>query len=457
MDEQPYPVVAERVLTPLPPKRLFSRTRGRDPEEVPAVRVGHRLVYRAHNQYVLDASDLTLDSPTVVEASHVALVDVTVDAGVVVELVIPSRDASNFTTRVTFLCTVDDPVAVVSTGGHDARAMLAGYLKGHQRIFELGLDFGLEEINDVRRKLNAQIRAYATLNPPEFAGMRATLAGVEVLTPDQVAKLEDALREAKQSHVVKTAQLANEQRLGDLEHIHRRTREVQDGEHTRSLDHAQRHYAREELKRSSEAVAANPIAALHLAYSAGELTTRELADELRRVREQEVQQDREDLRAAIEYEREQQRLRWAAERDDASQQRKADLRREVWAREDRRHQREVETRHAEARRVDGVRRAEWERQDRQLERESAAKEMEAKLEVIRELAKHGHLDTLNLRLDRFVNDMLGDRGTPALDRAETVDRVAIAKPEDEPRPADEDVDPGDAELLDDDRNTRVEA
>ncbi|MBY8852899.1 hypothetical protein K7G98_33575, partial [Saccharothrix sp. MB29] len=191
----------------------------------------------------------------------------TTDAEVVVELVLPSRDASHFTVRVTFLCTVDDPVAVVRTGGHDARAMLSGYLKGHQRIFELGLDFGLEDINDIRRKLNAQIRAYATLSPPEFAGMAATLASVEVMTPEQVAKLEEALREAKQNHVVKATRLTNEQRLGDLEHIHRQTREAQEGEHSRSLDSAQRDHARQELRRAAEVVVSDPISVLSLAHS----------------------------------------------------------------------------------------------------------------------------------------------------------------------------------------------
>jgi hypothetical protein len=93
MDKQ-YPVVDERVLAPVPPKRFFGRgPSGRTPGEVPVPLAGHRLVYRLRGEYVLDTGGLALDSPTVVDASLVSVVDVTTDTKVAVELTIPRGTA----------------------------------------------------------------------------------------------------------------------------------------------------------------------------------------------------------------------------------------------------------------------------------------------------------------------------------------------------------------------------
>ncbi|MBY8854294.1 hypothetical protein K7G98_41065, partial [Saccharothrix sp. MB29] len=85
---------------------------------------------------------------------------------------------------------------------------------------------------------------------------------------------------------------------------------------------------------------------LSLAYSAGELTAREFADELRRVREREVEQDLEDLRAATTHERDLERRRWEAEREDRLRQHDDEARRALWAREDRQQALEIEARRA---------------------------------------------------------------------------------------------------------------
>ncbi|WP_033436140.1 hypothetical protein [Saccharothrix sp. NRRL B-16314] len=465
MEKQPYPVITERVLEPLPPKRVFSRSRGRLREEVPLVLAGHQRVYRTRNQYVLDTTDLPLDSPTVADASHVSVVDVTADTEVVAELVIPSRDAANFTLRVAFLCTVVDPVAVVHTGGSDAAAMLSSYLKGHQRIFQLGLDYDLKDINDLRRKLDAQIRAYNTIEPPDFAGLTVTLASVEVMTPTQVAELVAKLREAQQTHTVKTTQLSHDHRLHELEQVHRQSAEVHDTEHSRSLDAMRREHIRRELMRTAEVVGSDPIAALYLAHAAGEVTTREVADELRRRQEREIGQDRDDLRLAVDHERSQERLRWEAERADVLHRQQAELRHESWSREDRRWEIEAQARRDEAQRdfaleeyrakreterADALRKAEWKREDRHLENAVAMKELDAQLDVVKALAAQGHLDTANLGpgLNRLVTDLLGTRPTAV---GTSDDDRAITAPPDQP-----DL-PDDPDFVDDDRSTKVEA
>ncbi|KOX32546.1 hypothetical protein ADK67_07725 [Saccharothrix sp. NRRL B-16348] len=439
MEKKSYPVITERVLEPLPPKRLFSRSRGRLRAEVPLVLAGQQLVYRTRNQLVLDTNDLPLDSPTVVDASHVSVVDVTADIEVVAELVIPSRDAANFTLRVAFLCTAVDPVAVVGAGGSDAASLLTGYLKGHQRIFQLGLDYDLADINDVRRKLDAQVRAYHTIEPPEFAGLAVTLASVEVMTPEQVAELKTRLREAEGTHVVRTTQLSHDHRLHDLEQFHRQSVEFQDTEHASSLDALRRAHARRELDHTTQVVGADPIAALYLAHAAGEVSTREVADELRRLHEREVEQDREDLRLAIQDERARDRLRWDAERADVQHRQETEL-------EQSRAKREAD-------RADALRLAEWEREDRHLARSEEMQQLVAQLNVIKALAAQGHLDTANLGpgLTKMINNVLSSRAREVETTAPSGDDLAITAPAEQPELTD------DQDLaVDDDRSTKVE-
>jgi hypothetical protein len=136
-------------------------------------------------------------------------------------------------------------------------------------------------------------------------------------------------------------------------------------------------------------VAADPIAALTLSHAEGGITAKEMADELKELRSKEIDQDREDLRARIEFERERDRTQWEAQRLDRERQL-------GWDREDRANEAKVV-----------LRREVWEREDQKFEREERRRELEAKLEVIREAAKHGHMDSLNLQLDKVVNNMLG--------------------------------------------------
>ncbi len=474
MDRKPYPIVADRVLEPVPTRRFFGRPQ-RGPGEVPVPSTGHLLVYRTRGEHVLDDKAMPLDSPKVVDASHVSVVDATRDTEVVVQLTIPSLDASYFTLRVTFLCTVEDPVAVVRAGWTDAESLLTGYLRGHQRIFEVGLDFGIDRINDVRRKINAQVRAYVTLSPPEFTGLAVDLASVEVNTPEELVKFQGALREEHQKHTVDTERLQNTQRRSDIEQSHKQSQEVEEDVHTRRRESARREHALDAVERTTE-TAGDPQRALALAYAAGEMTAKDYWEAVNQLRQQEITQDREDWRVRDEHRREQDKVRWEAERADQAQDaelkreelrlkyeaemRRLEIEAEHRRREHETHLKELDFGHDQARtkweaeRADQVRTAEWERENRQLDREATVKEIEAKLDVIRELAKHGHLDTVNLRLDRFVNDMLGNQGTPALE-ADGGQRQAIASPA-EP-PSDESDDNEDAEPDDgDDGNTKVE-
>lgn len=536
MDKLNYPVVDERVLAPVAPKKFFGKGIRRSASEVPIPMAGHCLVYRTRGQYTLDSSNLPLDSPTVVEATHVSVVDTTANTEVQVEVPLPSKDGSLFTMRVAFLCSVDDPVEVVSAGGQSAVHALTGYLRGHQRLFEIGLDFAIDDINEVRRKLSAQVHAYATLSPPVLRGMTASLASVEVSTPDEVIEFQGRMRATHRDNVLRTEELANSELLDDLKARHQQRREQLSGRHAREMDAEQKDHERTQVHRTAEVVGTDPFAVLTLAYTSGEIDAKEFADRAAAIREQEIAQDRDDMRDRIQYDRQQELRRWEAQREDLRQESEArrlaieeerrelaarndfdrERRRKQWdadrqeltartdfdrererryweaeredrtahgeierererrrydaEREDIRHLQEMERRREldgveaqrefdrerqrvqwEAERTDRLQEAEWAREDRRLERETDFKEVEAKLEVLRELAKHGQLDMLNLRLDKFVNDMLGQRRTPSIE-SETPDEKPAITASDDDEAADDD---GDFE--DEERNTKVEA
>jgi hypothetical protein len=408
VDATSYPVVVARALEPVAPKRIFTRAPyGRTREEIPALASGHHRVYKVRNQEVLDTAGWALDSQSVVDAEFLWVVDGRKDIGVPVVLTIPTKDAAHFTTRVMFLCSVKDPVAVVQAGGDSAARLLAGYLRGHQRLFELGLDFDLSEVNAFRRKVSAHVRAYVTLAQPDFPGLETELAGVEVDTPPTEAGFQDTLRETRQQHQVQVTQLTGKQK-----------REVMGTEHDQRLGAAKLEHVVGLQSRAADAVSNDPYAGLHLAYAEGTLSAKELAQNLRELREQEVAQDREDLRLSRDFEREQEKLVWRAER--------ADL----------------------------VRQAQWDREDRRLAHEEAGRQMEARLEVVRELAKHGHLDALNLHLDKFVNEMLAGGSGKAIEGGDSGGSVTTVAPS---AHADSE-DAADGETEDDDENsTRVES
>jgi hypothetical protein len=432
MNEQSYPVVTKRVLDAVPAKRFFSRVpNGRGADEIPRPLPGHRLVYFTRGEYVLDTTSLPRDSPTVVDASQVAVVDVTSDTEVVVLLTIPSQDAGSFTVRVTFLCTVDDPVAVVRTGGADAESLLSGYLKAHTRLFELGLDYALADINEMRRKVNAQIRAYVTVVPPAFDGMTAELASVEVLTPEEQAKLQESLRDERAKFTTESERRLYEQRLEDQQLRFKHLREADAERHSRELAEERHEFQRRQAKHTVEALADDPMAALSLSYTAGDTSAKELAAEVKEARHQQMAADREDLRDRIQYQRERDKARWEAERLDGTQ-------RAQWHREDQQARSQAELQRAQWDREDARAQIEYDRERDKWAEERDRREFEAKVEVIRELATHGHLDSLNLRLDHVVNDVLGGKATSQVEKA--ADRPALESLDDEPQPDDLDGD-----------------
>ncbi|MEU7140392.1 hypothetical protein ABZ942_13150 [Nocardia sp. NPDC046473] len=399
-----YPVVEQRPLDPVPPKKFLGPKRSRTADEIPRGVSNHRLVYRTGGEYVLDNYALPLDSETVLDATNVTVVDVSRDAEVLVQLDIPSKDADLFRLHVTFACTVTDPVAVVRGGAQDLQKVLKPYLKGHRRIFELGLDYELAQINQARRKITAQVTAFTTMSPPIYIGLATELASVEVLTPPDVSKFEQSRREQVNRHSIEFERQHNSYQLRSAASEYEQDIAVRSQRHEIDLDARKRDYERYQYSQHSE-VANDPISALKFSYSVGEISAKDFADELLRLEKEErndrrtelAQQrewEREDSRGNREWERETARQHWETERLDKA---------EKWRIE----QRKLEHQDSERKRQQIL-----DREDRAFERDDERRKLEAQFEIIRELAQRGHLDSANVNLERVVSTMLADVPEP---------------------------------------------
>src|SRR5579871_1963592 len=149
-----YPIVNQLKLTE-PERRGKLKLLGprRETAEVPALKPHEVLVYRVEGSFKVDDGRKGLDDDDVIRATSVSVVDMRRDAAVGTQFEIDSMDASQFTVNVNFVCTVTDAVRVVRDGQANASDALLSYLRGYQRLFELGLEHPISEINTLRPKL----------------------------------------------------------------------------------------------------------------------------------------------------------------------------------------------------------------------------------------------------------------------------------------------------------------
>lgn len=442
-DRSTYPIVEMRELREAERRGPFNlRSPRRVPEELPRPKEGHHvLVYKVGGRYMLDNVSLGARDELVVQASHVSVVDMRRDAPVQVAFEIPSADGSAFTVVVTFGCTVTDPVQVVREGLTDPQKILLTYVKSHHNAMQMGLDFALSEINDVRRYVDAQLTAYRTVNPPLIDGLNVRMASVEVLTPQEVAEVAASRRKRRHSHVLATEDLGyrvdfeslrerreHENRL--VEQRNRQDREfdknryeqataLREQEHQERIRTIAQHeelarraelerFRRHELQEAAELIGSNPDLALHLAYAAGQLDPVELADRLHADRE------RGRIRAEVETDKDREE-RLTRDRELHEERRRAleALRAERMA--------ELEAKYEGIRwdRQQTERDMLWRREDQveQVRAVRAAEKLrtEAHLQFLRDLVQRGLLDLSNLDLERLVTQLGGGASALAVD------------------------------------------
>lgn len=421
-----YPIMSRRYLEPTPARGLFGLgKRVRDNGDLPKPDAHEVMVYRVDGQYILDNAGLENGHDHVVRATHVSVVDVSRNVPVTIQMKVPSAEASDFTVEVTFACTVTDPVRAVREN-LNASAALEHYLRSHRKIFQLGLEYKMLQINKMRVDVSAQIMAYTAVRPPTVSGLAVTMTGVRVLTPEELEKFEQRRREKQYEHLIgsqelgyshdrESSQQRHEQDMDHQRRQHQHVAELEDQEHAQLIDlrtqrgkqllEAERNeFARRELDKALEAIGGDSYTALLYAHANGQIDAKELAAEMRADRDRRLeieQQDRERQREAAQLE-----LEWnrADQLRTASEAREDRLRDASEAREDR-------LRDTNEAREDRLRDAREAREDRlrqeTMVREDERRRLELNLDLLRELAKRGQLDMVNVNVERIIAEVSG--------------------------------------------------
>jgi hypothetical protein len=367
-----YPIVSQIELND-PARRWLGKRR--EAYEIPKIKAHEVLVWRVGDRYIRDARQLRRSDDIVVDASSVSVVNVRPGTEVEVSFEIDSQDASEFTIKVTFVCSVRQPEVVVEDGQVTAADTLLAYLRGYQELFNVGLKYPTTAINDVRTEMAVQVKAYMALHPPIIPGIEiAPSATVQVQTPEQQARYEDIAR----AHRINVRQQDQEAELAA-----RRQRSV---------------LSRAEM--INEAVAGNSLSALGLAAADG-MSSAEYAERLRQAEELRLQREQaerlagntrswavEDRDALWDYEYRKERLAW--QRAELEQERKdlQELRLRKHALEDR----DAQWKHDDEREQLAWKHAETERA-RADKQEGIRRLLEAEEKYLEALAQAGHFDT----------------------------------------------------------------
>lgn len=122
-------------------------------------------------------------SHMVARATHVSLVDMTTKRPVRLSIAIRSAADVPFIARIGFACTVVDPVRVAQEGTDDARQRLRDHLCSHHPLAELGREHHPDDVDHVRRDVQARVRAFLSVRPVSWPGLDVELTTVEVLAP----------------------------------------------------------------------------------------------------------------------------------------------------------------------------------------------------------------------------------------------------------------------------------
>ena len=191
-----YPIVAQYELEEPVRQGPLKVIKRRDKSEIPKIKPHEVLIWRVGDRYVKDQRQLRGFDDIVVRASSVSVVSVRPGTEVEVSFRIDSRDASEFTVKATFGCSVQAPEVVVQNGQANVADALMAHLRAYPDIFEIGLKYPITEINAVRAELAANVRAYMARPPPKIPGMAIeSRVTVQVETPTMMASYEEVVRE----------------------------------------------------------------------------------------------------------------------------------------------------------------------------------------------------------------------------------------------------------------------
>ncbi|WP_441251273.1 hypothetical protein [Kitasatospora sp. McL0602] len=455
MDNDTYPIVAERQLDRLPAARRFRSNPARESGDLLPVSSYQKLVYRIGEEYVVDDGTFTLNDPRVRAATSVTLVDCRKDVPIVVDLKLGSHEAEQFTVRAEFACGVIEAGQVVQDG-RQIRTNLLGYLGGCPRIHDIAQQHGIDELLQVRELVQTQIRAYTEIQPPSYPGMVVRVIGTDVLTPsllreleyarrvqereheEAIARRERALRitrlDQRNSHVVRTDKLDLDQEYDTLARGYaqdnrrsERKEAIDEQLHTHDLQDLDQHgdlgrrrrgneFAREEAEADYLAIGEDIAGQLRLAHQRGEISSERLFQQLDHLDQRSY--GRSNEQRALDRED----IRWEAGRED---QRRAEERQEKVQEMERQRlhlQIETEERRAAAAQQRDEHRWTVEREDRRAQaHQDAAREarmaelkrrhddqqrrLEMSFELRRSAIQKGYGDSSIEELERFVGGL----------------------------------------------------
>jgi hypothetical protein len=212
---------------------------------------------------VLDRRQLRDTDDTFVHASSIAVVDTRPGRRAVAQLQVASASAGeSFVLRVTFSCTVIDPITVVREVPGDLVPVLESYLRANSNLLNLGPTFGVADVNNFRRAVDAHIRAWCRGRPPQYAGMEIAYEELDVEVPADVVRdakhqrdYEVTIRNTKREHEIATL-------TERLQHTQARLTEARQQE----LEGMKKHFSIEQAKLIEEVLARGPeaIEALYL-------------------------------------------------------------------------------------------------------------------------------------------------------------------------------------------------
>jgi hypothetical protein len=440
MAHSDYPVIERRVLAA--PEKRFLRSQYRATKDLPVAQGHHRLVYRVNGDYILDNAALKGGDDLLLAADHVSVVDVSADVEVRVHLTIRSAEDSELTVEVAFTCSVSDPVTVVRNGLNAARVLTA-YLEGHHRFYELALGFQDKDINEIRRHVNAQVKAFTTVQPPRFAGLEAVMASVQVHTPQEWAdwasrrrslNYEDTLQseKAERDHVQKTEQKTREHALEvqqteyeyGMQYDRQRQEQLIEAKqraHEQDLNARKQEYLRDQMRRDAQEIGTNPILALGMALQAGAITYVEYSEAVQRLRDRAEDRELEARRDALDWARQEARLNREEDKEGRAWEREKERLGLEDNRQDRQWTQEGRAWEREKERL-GL---EDNRQDRQWTHEERMKALEAEYESKREaLAREREQELRRLEIER---EQTGQRFTVEREDARFDREVRLAE------------------------------
>ena len=153
----------------------------RNPADLPPLRSGTVYVFEYDGCYQDPYSRRVFGTePHVIDATAVSLVQLR-DRLVTVRRSMPSARAGiNLVVSVAFRCVVTDPVVVANGGLTDLESVLATHVAADRELATLGRVVRPERAADAVLRIEAQLRAHCTVNPPDVKGVEAVVVAVEV-------------------------------------------------------------------------------------------------------------------------------------------------------------------------------------------------------------------------------------------------------------------------------------